>query len=385
MRVEEIETPESKKRYLLVDDEGEPIEPVFMFLRYKDNAGKGRNTLRAYCYHLKHFFEFLQQKEYDYRHIGLDEMAEFIRWLQTPHRDVKVATLKPIGVGLQASTINTYIGTVTEFYDYLMRHDDYSLKLSQKMKKQLPGFRKGFKDFLYHINKDRDFDSKILKLKVPKKRPKTISKDKIATLQGACSNLRDQFLLQLLWESGFRIGECLSLWIGDFLIDQRKIDLKDRGELVNGAEIKTVCSPRKIDVSSDLINMYMDYIAECHTDEVDTNHVFIKLSGQNKYQPMEYPDVTSLFLRLRKKTGIDVTPHMFRHSHFNTLRKQGWDFSKIRVRGGWSNVQTPIQIYSHPDEEEMYESWKKSETTMKLNKGTSESLEEELQSIFKEN
>lgn len=76
---------------------------------------------------------------------------------------------------------------------------------------------------------------------------------------------------------------------------------------------------------------------------------------------------------------------MFRHSHFNTLRKQGWDFSKIRVRGGWSNVQTPIQIYSHPDEEEMYESWKKSETTMKLNKGTSESLEEELQSIFKEN
>lgn len=49
-------------------------------------------------------------------------------------------------------------------------------------------------------------------------------------------------------------------------------------ELFNLAEIKTVCSPRSIDVSEDLINMYFDYIAQFHTDEVDTNHVFIKLS-----------------------------------------------------------------------------------------------------------
>ncbi|EGD50233.1 integrase [Thermoanaerobacter ethanolicus JW 200] len=96
----------------------------------------------------------------------------------------------------------------------------------------------------------------------------------------ACSNLRDKFLIQLLWESGFRIGECLSLWLEDFIIDARKIDLKDRGELPNLADIKTVCSPRRIDVSADLMNLYMDYVAEYHTDEVDTNHVFIKLSGK---------------------------------------------------------------------------------------------------------
>lgn len=271
-----------------------------------------------------------------------------------------------------------------------MKSEDYSIQLSLKLKKQIPGHRRGFKDFLYHINKNKDFDGKILKLKVPKKRPKTLSKDQIVTLQGACSNIRDIFLLQLLWESGFRIGECLSLWLEDFIIDQRKIDLKDRGELVNDAEIKTALSPRKIDVSDDLMNMYMDYIAECHTDEVDTNHVFIKLSGENKYKPLEYPDVTSLFTRLQEKTGVYVTPHMFRHTHFNSLRKQGWDFTKIKVRGGWSNVQTPMQKYSHPDDEEMYESWKKTEANMKLKKESkveskveSESIETDLKSIFK--
>ena len=372
MRVEEIVTPSGKKRYLLVDNDGELIEPVYKFLKFKDNAGKARNTLRAYCYHLKEFFEFLQQKSLDYRDIGIDEMAEFMRWLQTPHRNVKVSDIKPSHDVLKASTVNTYISSVIEFYDYLMRVDDYSIQLSQRLKKQIPGSRRGFKDFLYHINKNRDYDAKILKVKVPKKRPKTISKDKIAILIDSCSNLRDKFLIQLLWESGFRIGECLALWLEDFIIDAREIDLKDRGELPNLADIKTVCSPRKIDVSADLMNLYMDYIAEYHTDEVDTNHVFIKLSGENKYQPMEYSDVTSLFTRLRKKTGIYITPHMFRHSHFDTLRKQGWKIEMIRKRCGWSNVQTPMQIYSHPDEEEMRREWEKVENGMKIKRNTKE-------------
>lgn len=48
----------------------------------------------------------------------------------------------------------------------------------------------------------------------------------------------------------------------------------------------------------------MDYIAECHSGDVDKNHVFIKLSGENKYQPIEHPDVVSLFERLKNKVGF---------------------------------------------------------------------------------
>ncbi len=46
-----------------------------------------------------------------------------------------------------------------------------------------------------------------------------------------------------------RIGEALSLWIEDFDISDMVIDLKDRGQLENNAEIKTVSSPRRIDIS----------------------------------------------------------------------------------------------------------------------------------------
>ena len=85
-----------------------------------------------------------------------------------------------------------------------------------------------------------------------------------------------------------RIGEGLSLWIEDFDISDMVIDLQDRGELENNAEIKTVSSPRRIDISQNLADMFMEYIAEYHTEEVETNHIFIKLSGSNRYKPMNY-------------------------------------------------------------------------------------------------
>ena len=366
MRVECLITSEGKERYMVVDDKGEPVEVALKYIKYKDNTGAARNTLRAYCYHLKLFFQFLEQEQLNYRDIGLDEMAAFMRWLQTPYRSLKITPINSVTSTRSAQTINIVISTVIGLYDYLMRHEDYSIQLSAKSKKQIPGSHRGFKDFLYHINKNRTYDTKILKLKVPKQKPKTISKDSISKLLNGCSNIRDKFLIQLLWESSMRIGEALALWLEDFQIDAGKIHIKDRGELSNHAEIKTVCSPRTIDVSSDLMNFYMDYIAECHTDEVDTNHVFIKLSGENKYQPLEYQDVVSLFERLKNKTGIDVTPHILRHTSLTELRRSGWKDEHLMKRAGHAHIQTTMQMYIHPSDEYIKKDWEDAEHNMKL-------------------
>ena len=366
MRVETVVTPNNKTRYILLNAAGDPVEPVLKYLKYKDNTGAARNTLRAYCYHLKLFFEYLEQEQLDYRDIGLDEMAAFMRWLQNPYGNKKVSPITPVTSSQTARSINIIISAVISLYDYLMRHEDYSLQLSMKLKKQIPGSRRGFKDFLYHINRNKSYDAKILKLKVPKKKPKTISKEKIGTIMDACCNTRDKFLIQLLWESSMRIGEALSLWLEDFEIDARKIHIRDRGELSNHAEIKTVCSPRSIDVSSELMNDYMDYIAECHTDDVDTNHVFIKLSGENKYQPMEYPDVVSLFERLKNKVGFDITPHMLRHTSLTELRKAGWKDEHLMKRAGHAHIQTTMQMYIHPSDEDIRKDWEQAEENMKL-------------------
>ena len=368
MKIETIKTHSNLTRYILVDELGNPIEPVLRFLKFKDNCGRARNTLKAYCFHLKFFYEYLDFTKKQFYEIKIDDLAGFLRWLQNGGgvalNIIKMLPNKPIR---SARTINVYITTIYEFYGYLIRHEDYRIQLSDNLTKKMSVSQKGFKDFLYHINKSKYFDAKLLKLKEPKKCIKTISKDDVGKLINACYTTRDKFLIQLLWESGMRISEALSLWLEDIEPDARIIHIKDRGELENLAEIKTVCSPRSIDVSSDLINLYFEYIATAHINEVDTNHVFIKQSGQKKYSPLEYSDVSSLVIRLKKRTGVNFTPHILRHTSFSQLRRLGWEVELIQKRAGHAFVQSTY-IYLHPDDNELHKEWSNIEEKMKLNR-----------------
>ena len=65
-----------KKRLgdLLVDAGGVPVEEVRQFLRFEDNRGMARNTLKQKCIHLKHFYTFLQQKRMKYRTVTVDDI-----------------------------------------------------------------------------------------------------------------------------------------------------------------------------------------------------------------------------------------------------------------------------------------------------------------------
>ncbi|MGE6964086.1 site-specific integrase [Bacillus thuringiensis] len=109
MRVEEVIISDHKIRYLLVNQYGEMIMPVMKFLKYKDNTGTARNTLRSYCYALKLYFEFLEQKELSYTDVGIDELAEFVRWLQNPFQNVKVTSIRNNSKKRKARTINIYL------------------------------------------------------------------------------------------------------------------------------------------------------------------------------------------------------------------------------------------------------------------------------------
>lgn len=61
MRVITLSTKEGKIRYMLIDHNNEPVRPVLHYLKFKDNSGASRNTLRSFSYHLKLFYEFLEQ------------------------------------------------------------------------------------------------------------------------------------------------------------------------------------------------------------------------------------------------------------------------------------------------------------------------------------
>ncbi|HBJ2612707.1 TPA: tyrosine-type recombinase/integrase [Clostridium botulinum] len=367
MEVVKVKTEEGKERYFVADDLGLPIESVLKFIRFKDNTNYARNTLRMYCQHLKLYFEYLEQNNLDFQKITIDDLSLFVNWLQNPYKSLKVISVTPVDTARSPRTVNIIVDTVLMFYDYILRHEEYNNDVSERLKKFVTSSSRNFKGFLYGIAYDKKkVTSNILKLKVPKSKPKTLTKSEIEILVRACNNLRDKFLLSLLYETGLRIGEALSLWIEDIDISDMVIDLKDRGQLENNAEIKTVSSPRRIDISQNLANMFMEYIAEYHNEEVETNHIFIKISGNNKNKAMNYVDVDNIFRNLKKKTGIYITPHMFRHSSLTVLRMAGWQPELLRVRAGHKNIYTTMNTYIHPSDEEITREFEKTQPNLDL-------------------
>jgi integrase len=321
MKVIELKTVEGKVRYYLADDIGEPVSPVLKYLKFKDNAGYARNTLKMHCIHLKHFFTYLGEAGRDFEQVNIDNLAGFIAWLKNPDIMKKVVPLR-FETERKPQTINAAIDTVVMFYDYLLRHEGMENHLSEKLVKFVKDPGRNYRSFLNGIADNRMIKSHILKLPIPRMQLRTIRKEDATVLLDSCKNLRDYLLLYLLFETGMRIGEALSLWLEDFDMAGLTITLHDRGEMENLAEIKTVSSPRRLDCTQELMDLFTGYICEHHTAEIDTNHVFLKIKGGMVGRAMDYGDVDNLFRTLRKKTGIHITPHMFRHTSLSLLTQR---------------------------------------------------------------
>ena len=365
MKVIELKTVDGKVRYYLAEDTGAPVKPVLRYLKFKDNAGYARNTLRMHCIHLKHFFTYLGEAGKDYEQVNIDDLAGFLAWLKNPGILKKIVPLR-FKPEHQPQTINAMVDTVVMFYDYLLRHEGMENQLSEKLVKFVRNPGRNYRSFLHGIAENRMIKSHILKLPVPRMQIRTISKEDAVKLLDSCTNLRDYLLLYLLFETGMRIGEALSLWLEDFDMAGLTITLHDRGEMENLVEIKTVSSPRRLDCTQELMDLFTGYICEHHTAEVHTNHVFLKLRGGMAAKAMDYRDVDNLFRTLRKKTGINVTPHMFRHTSLSLLYSAGWEPEMLKQRAGHKNIYMTLDTYVHPSEEEVAEAFRKASESLKM-------------------
>src|SRR5712692_9649962 len=368
MRVVEVKTQDQKIRYVVVDEEGNLVAPIIQYLKYLDRIGSARQTLRSYASALRFYWEFLLQEHLDWQHITLDDLSRFVLWLKLPSSSLKVLPVHPVEQARSNRTINHTLTVVRGFYDYHWRMEEVSTNLKDRTTTFLPARARRYKGFLHHITKGSPVAKNILKQKEEKRqRPKTITKDQVQELLNACANARDQLLVRLLYETAMRVGESLALFVEDVDVAENRIHIRDRGELPNGAEIKTIHASRSIDVSSDLIDEIVAYVGRAHSAEVETNHLFIKLHGQRAGQALTYADVDALFRRLRQKTGLDVTPHILRHSLLTRLAELGWQPELLQERAGHASFQQTYQTYMHPSKEALRAAWEQTQDQVRPN------------------
>ena len=293
-----------------------------------------------------------------------------------PHKGTKAKRIE--------STVNNYLTAVVSFYDYLYRNElidsDVVEKLMKKVFVGASGAR--YKGFLHHVNEGKPVAKNILKLDEPRKKVKVFTKEQVDLIYHSTTNIRDKFLVRLLFESGLRIGEVLSLFLEDFQFDAKqrkhKIQLTDRGELPNGGKLKT--GERRLDISQGLMDLYDDYLYEV-LDEYNPDHnfVFVKIWGKNAGEPLTYSDVYATFKEVEKKTGIHITPHIFRHTHGTIYYLKTKNIKMVQERLGHAQIQTTMNLYVHPSEDDIRKDWEKASHAFEIGQ-RKENKEEDFQS-----
>lgn len=379
MRVEEISVG-NRKAYLLIDTNGLPVEPVAKYMKYLYNSGRSSNTLQTYCTALKFYFTYLEQTGIDYQQVSFEKLSSFVSWLRNPYENNNVVPHKTAKAKRRESTVNNYLTVVASFYDYLYRNDLVESDMVERlMKKMFIGAGgNGYKSFLHHVNRGKPISKNILKLKEPRKRVKVFTKEQVEEIYHSTTNIRDKFLVRLLFESGLRIGEVLSLFLEDLQFDAKqrkhKIQLTNRGELPNGGKLKT--GERKLDISQGLMDLYDDYLYEV-VDEYDPDHnfVFVKILGKNAGAPLTYSDVYATFKEIERKIGIHITPHMFRHTHGTIYYLQTKNIKLVQERLGHAQIQTTMNLYIHPSEDEIRKDWEKAAHAFEIGRENKEDFQ----------
>ena len=277
---------DNRDAYLLLNSEGVPIAAVAKYMKHLFNKESSKNTLHTYCTALKYYFTYLEQTGVHFQQVNFEVLSNFVAWLRNPFESNKVVPHKETKAKRSERTVNNYLTAVTSFYDYLYRSELIDSDIVEKlMKKMFSGAGgNGYKGFFHHLNGDKPYSKNILKLDEPKEKVKVFTKEQVDKIYHSTTNFRDRFLVRLLFETGLRIGEVLSLFLEDFQFDAKqrkhKLQLTNRGDLPNGGKLKT--GERKLDISQGLMDLYDDYMYEV-IDEYDLNHnfVFVKIWGES--------------------------------------------------------------------------------------------------------
>jgi integrase len=345
----------------VLDDDYLPVIPILTFLKFLEDLGRSPYTVRASAHHLKLFWEFLRDKRLDWKDIAVAHLAEFIAWLRNP---------QPSRVSLEVyeaqrtdATINQILGAVHVFYDFHMRMNNVpDLPLYRFL--MMPNRR--YKPFLHGIAKAHPVRTRVISVKPEKRLVKTLTSEQVQQLLDTCTRVRDKFLLALLFETGMRIGQALGLRHEDIKPENNQIHIVPRDHNVNGARAKSRFSYMIPRVPESLMELYIDYlIANLNALEADhlPDYVFVNLWEGEIGRPMTYTAVMSFIRRLRKKTGIPVTPHMFRHTRATEwIRTDKLSLSVASQLLGHSSIETTHETYVHFTDEDLRKALTKGES-----------------------
>lgn len=188
--------------------------------------------------------------------------------------------------------------------------------------------------------------------KVEKTLPKMVYKDELNKLFDSIDTTtaigkRDYALLEVLYGTGLRVSEFVSLRIQD-------IDFYNMNLIVMGKGNKERYVPIHEGIKEallDYINFGRDELLKRNKNQIPDN-LFVNFKGG----PLTPRGVRVILndLNINAMNNLNISPHMLRHSFATHLLDNGADLRSVQELLGHANLST-TQIYTHVSKEKLIE------------------------------
>ena len=199
------------------------------------------------------------------------------------------------------------------------------------------------KSYLLFLKNSGYFKYEIPEITLPKKPdrlPVCLNREEIELLLSAPdlenpSGLRDRAMLEVMYSSGLRVSELLSLTIDKISFQQKIINVFGKGS-----------KERKVPISEYSLDFVQEYISKVRSKNPGKNSkiLFLNKKGEQISRIYFYKQIEKYaeYVGIRKK----ISPHTLRHSFATHLLDGGAQLRAVQEMLGHENIQT-TQIYTH--------------------------------------
>lgn len=285
------------------------VEAFLDFLFWEKRVAD--NTILAYGQDISSFVQFLKKKEIaSFGEVTLLVLEEFVS--QESDRE------------LEATSLARKISALRTFFSFLVRE------------KEVPE------------NLARLLDTPRLERNLPQ----VLSLEEVEALLSACDKtkprgLRDRAILELLYSSGLRVGEVVSLEFSHLDLENRMLRLWGKG-------FKERMVPFG-EEAHEAISLYLEKGRGEILKGRSSNYLFI--NGPSA-RPLTRQSVWNMVKRYAKRANLreDITPHTLRHTFATHLLENGADLRVVQEFLGHSDIST-TQIYTHVSKKVLRETY----------------------------
>ncbi len=331
---------------VLLDKNMRIVKPVYDYLKYLRQKDRSVNTIRACGRDLKTYWDFLQSKGYSFEEVTPNTIGEFIEYLRKPVHDESV-TFVNTPSRRTGKTINRILSTIYNFYKYC----------TLTIQIQNPIFMEDinrpfdmFKSLLHHARKDNKTKKSMFKVKESERAINIINDNEAKMFSDNLPTRRDNLIFRIMYLTGMRIGEVLSLCIEDIPVPDGPKEVAVITLVLretNRYDQQDKSGSRPIYMPMSLLEEVDNYIMEERND-IDTDHSYLFVSYQKQYlgKPLTYRGLYEVFKKVSEKTGIALNFHDLRHTCITNLIESGIDISVAKIIAGHKHIST-TQKYTH--------------------------------------